>query len=219
MLVLIYDDLEADPQAFLDTVCDFIGIARFPISASRVGAERVNTVNTQPPNPRLARRSRVTSSDGSSNAAELSGGRGAARQPDHQIPSRRRRSVSSAYEEVAQRMREFYRSRSRKVGAAYRPRFVSVEVRSGAKSIGGGNFEGAAMSREGECGEPVQLSDRLLNRPLPLPHSPRSDVLDVAFAPAAISARFGRARNARASDKPCSAKRRADRPRDDNFHE
>jgi hypothetical protein len=55
VLVLIYDDLEADPQAFLDSVCDFIGIARFPISTSRVGAERVNTVNTQPPNPRLAR--------------------------------------------------------------------------------------------------------------------------------------------------------------------
>ncbi len=28
--VLIYDDLEADPQAFLDSVCDFIGVARFP---------------------------------------------------------------------------------------------------------------------------------------------------------------------------------------------
>jgi hypothetical protein len=55
VLVLIYDDLESSPQAFLDAVCDFIGIARFPISASRVGAERVNTVNTLPPNPRLAR--------------------------------------------------------------------------------------------------------------------------------------------------------------------
>lgn len=55
VLVLIYDDLESNPQAFLDSVCDFVGIARFPISASRVGAERVNTVNTQPANPRLAK--------------------------------------------------------------------------------------------------------------------------------------------------------------------
>src|SRR3984893_18481447 len=55
VLVLIYDDLESNPQRFLDTVCDFIGIGRFPISASRIGAERVHTVNTQPPNPRLAK--------------------------------------------------------------------------------------------------------------------------------------------------------------------
>lgn len=55
VLVLIYDDLEADPQAFLDSVCDFIGISRFPVSDSRVGTERVHTVNTQPPNPRLAK--------------------------------------------------------------------------------------------------------------------------------------------------------------------
>jgi hypothetical protein len=58
VLVLIYDDLETNPQAFLDSVADFIGIARFPISASRVGAERVHTVNTQPANPRLARMAR-----------------------------------------------------------------------------------------------------------------------------------------------------------------
>jgi hypothetical protein len=55
VLVLIYDDLESNPQAFLDVVCDFIGIARFPISTTQVGAERVNTVNTQPPSPRLAK--------------------------------------------------------------------------------------------------------------------------------------------------------------------
>ncbi len=55
VLVLIYDDLESNPQAFLDLVCDFIGIARFPISSSRVGAERVLSVNTQPPNRRLAK--------------------------------------------------------------------------------------------------------------------------------------------------------------------
>jgi len=53
--VLIYDDLESNPQVFLDSVCDFIGIARFPISSSKVGAEHVLTVNTQPPNPQLAK--------------------------------------------------------------------------------------------------------------------------------------------------------------------
>ena len=53
--VLIYDDLESDPQAFLDSVCDFIGIARFPISSSKVGAERVLAVKTQPVSPRLAK--------------------------------------------------------------------------------------------------------------------------------------------------------------------
>jgi hypothetical protein len=53
--VLIYDDLESMPQAFLDSVCDFIGIARFPLSSSKVGAERVLAVNTQPASPRLAK--------------------------------------------------------------------------------------------------------------------------------------------------------------------
>jgi hypothetical protein len=56
--VLIYDDLEADPQAFLDSVSDFIGIARFPLSSSKVGTERVLTVNTQPLNPQLAKLAR-----------------------------------------------------------------------------------------------------------------------------------------------------------------
>lgn len=58
VLVLIYDDLEADPQAFLDSVCDFIGIARFAVSASAIGADRVNLVDTQPPSPRMARMAR-----------------------------------------------------------------------------------------------------------------------------------------------------------------
>ena len=55
VLVLVYDDLEADPQGFLDSVSDFLGIARFPVSQSAVGLERVHLVNTQPPSPRLAK--------------------------------------------------------------------------------------------------------------------------------------------------------------------
>ena len=56
--VFIYEDLEADPQAVLDSVCDFIGIARFPVSASKVGTERVNAIPRQPFNPRLAKMAR-----------------------------------------------------------------------------------------------------------------------------------------------------------------
>jgi hypothetical protein len=58
VLALIYDDLEDDPQAFLDSVCDFIGLARFSVSASEVGSKRVNLMSTQPPNPRLAKMAR-----------------------------------------------------------------------------------------------------------------------------------------------------------------
>ncbi len=58
VMVLIYDDLEADPQGFLDSVCDFIGIARFAVAASAIGTGRVHQVNTQPPNPRMARLAR-----------------------------------------------------------------------------------------------------------------------------------------------------------------
>ncbi len=53
--VLIYDDLESSPQGFLDAVCDFIGLERFPVATSRVGASRVHTVRTQPPNERMAK--------------------------------------------------------------------------------------------------------------------------------------------------------------------
>jgi LPS sulfotransferase NodH len=58
VMVLIYDDLEANPQGFLDSVCDFIGIERFAVTASTVGTERVHQVNTLPANPRMARAAR-----------------------------------------------------------------------------------------------------------------------------------------------------------------
>jgi len=58
VLVLIHDDLEADAQSYLDGVCDFIGVARFPISESPIGARRVNTFSAPPRNQRLARRAR-----------------------------------------------------------------------------------------------------------------------------------------------------------------
>ena len=108
VLVLIYDDLESDPQTFLDSVCDFIGVARFPIATSRVGAERVHTVNTQPPSPRLAKIAR-----------DLVGWFVARRY--HRAANLVRGSRVIKYmleggapfpplsDEVAQRMREFYR--------------------------------------------------------------------------------------------------------------
>ncbi len=58
VLVLIHDDLEADPQAFLDRVCRFIGIAPYSLAETAVGARRINTFSAPPRNPRLARRGR-----------------------------------------------------------------------------------------------------------------------------------------------------------------
>ena len=58
VLVCVYDDLEADPQRYLDPVCDFIGIARIPITQSAIARERINTFSRGPRNARLARRAR-----------------------------------------------------------------------------------------------------------------------------------------------------------------
>jgi hypothetical protein len=55
VLALIYDDLKLSPQIFLDAVCDFIGVNRFPVATTRLGSERVHTVDTQPPNERTAK--------------------------------------------------------------------------------------------------------------------------------------------------------------------
>ncbi len=58
VLALLYDDLEANPQAYLDRVCDFIGIARIAIANSTIASERVNSFARMPRNPRLARKGR-----------------------------------------------------------------------------------------------------------------------------------------------------------------
>lgn len=58
VLVLIYEDLEADSQAFIDRVCDFIGIERFPIASSPVAEQRVHVVPVAPRSLRLARNAR-----------------------------------------------------------------------------------------------------------------------------------------------------------------
>ena len=58
VLVLLNDDLRIDPQAYLDRVCDFIGIARYPVPASAVEGELINSINDLPRFPRVARKAR-----------------------------------------------------------------------------------------------------------------------------------------------------------------
>ncbi len=56
VLVCIYDDLETDPQSYLDRVCDFIGIGRVKISSAPTTRRRVHTVECAPLHFHLARR-------------------------------------------------------------------------------------------------------------------------------------------------------------------
>ena len=58
VLVLIYDDLERDPQGFLDQTCDFIGIDRFDYRESPRGTERVHALPIAPKYRQLARNAR-----------------------------------------------------------------------------------------------------------------------------------------------------------------
>lgn len=59
VLVLLHDDLKADPQRFLDPVCDFIGIPRISLAASELKSKVVNDITVQPRNPRIARTARL----------------------------------------------------------------------------------------------------------------------------------------------------------------
>jgi len=58
VLVCLYDDLEASPQKFLDTICDFIGAARIKVEGSAIASERVNTVTHAPRSRKLAQNAR-----------------------------------------------------------------------------------------------------------------------------------------------------------------
>ena len=58
VLVLLNDDLRAEPQAYLDRVCDFIGIERYAVPASAAEGELINSINDLPRFPRAARRAR-----------------------------------------------------------------------------------------------------------------------------------------------------------------
>ena len=54
VLVLIIDDLESDPQRFLDRVCDFIGIASFPLDPSAARGDGANLITHAPKSKRMA---------------------------------------------------------------------------------------------------------------------------------------------------------------------
>ncbi|MGD1026191.1 sulfotransferase domain-containing protein [Candidatus Binatus soli] len=58
VLVLLNEDLRADPQAYLDRVCDFIGIERYPVPASAGQGELINSINDLPRFWRVARKAR-----------------------------------------------------------------------------------------------------------------------------------------------------------------
>lgn len=58
VIVLMYENLEADPQAFLDRICAFIGIARIVVEGSALATERVNTVTHAPRSRRIAQNAR-----------------------------------------------------------------------------------------------------------------------------------------------------------------
>ena len=58
VLVLIYDDLEADPQRYVESLCSFVGIAPPDLRNSPLARQRVYAVNDAPKSQRLARRGR-----------------------------------------------------------------------------------------------------------------------------------------------------------------
>jgi hypothetical protein len=58
VLVLFYDDLRADAQRFADAACDFIGVARVDLRATRIRPAAHNAIERAPKSPALARNAR-----------------------------------------------------------------------------------------------------------------------------------------------------------------
>ncbi|MGH7781264.1 MAG: sulfotransferase family protein [Candidatus Binataceae bacterium] len=58
VMVCLYDDLEADPQAYLDRICEFIGAPPITVRGTPGATERVNTVTEAPRNRKLAQSAR-----------------------------------------------------------------------------------------------------------------------------------------------------------------
>ncbi|MGA2411994.1 MAG: sulfotransferase domain-containing protein [Candidatus Binataceae bacterium] len=58
VLILLYDDLRADPQRYVDTLASFIGISHFDLSRSPVANTKVNHAERMPRSHRSARRAR-----------------------------------------------------------------------------------------------------------------------------------------------------------------
>ena len=58
VLVCLYEELESDPQAYLDRIAKFIGIPRVVVEGSPAATERVNTVTHAPRSRRVAQNAR-----------------------------------------------------------------------------------------------------------------------------------------------------------------
>lgn len=60
VLLMFYEDLERDPQGFVDQFCAFVGAPKFSLSDSPAAHTRVHSVPSRPRRPRLARNVRNT---------------------------------------------------------------------------------------------------------------------------------------------------------------
>jgi hypothetical protein len=58
VLVMLYDDLAADPQSYLDQICRFIGIAPIAVKGTTAETDRVNAVTEAPRSRRMAQNAR-----------------------------------------------------------------------------------------------------------------------------------------------------------------
>jgi sulfotransferase family protein len=58
VLVCMYEELEADPQEYLDRICTFVGIPCVMLQGSPLATERVNTVTHAPRSRRIAQNAR-----------------------------------------------------------------------------------------------------------------------------------------------------------------
>jgi hypothetical protein len=54
VLVVLYSDLQRDPQRFMDMICQFIGIGRIDLSQSTAGNRAINRADRTPRSRRLA---------------------------------------------------------------------------------------------------------------------------------------------------------------------
>jgi len=54
VMVLFHDDLSAKPQAYMDAVCDFIGIAKIDLAKSAIGTRRIGSSARKPRSARMA---------------------------------------------------------------------------------------------------------------------------------------------------------------------
>jgi LPS sulfotransferase NodH len=53
VLVCLYDDLESDPQAYFNAICDFTGVARVALTESPAASERANAITHAPRSHRM----------------------------------------------------------------------------------------------------------------------------------------------------------------------